>query len=158
MEKKQKICDDIQKLQAENAELIETLKRVQADFENYQKRVERENEKFRQTASKEILAALLPINDSFEKAFQLEDRGTQFVEGMKLIYSQFKIILEQNGIKPIEALHNQFDPYKHEALMRTSDKDKEHNIVVEEFEKGYLYHDDVLRHTKVKVNIHKEEK
>ncbi|MBD3249120.1 nucleotide exchange factor GrpE [Candidatus Woesearchaeota archaeon] len=127
-------------------ELTSALKQVQADFENYRKRTEKEQEKLCRSASKELIIDILPVLDSFELA--LKDKQDK---GLEMLYSQLMSILEKKGLKQIEALDKKFDPYLHEALLQEK-SEKEEGIVLEELQKGYMLNDDVVRHTKVKVS------
>ena len=129
-------------------DIINTLKQVQADFENYKKRTEKQQEDFRTYASKEILKEILPLLDSFELALKHTDKLEDFLKGMELIYVQFKDILKSQGVERIKA--EKFDPHLHEALLQ-EESDKEEGTILEELQAGYKMKDQVLRHTKVKV-------
>jgi molecular chaperone GrpE len=133
------------------SDLTESLKRLQAEFENYKKRTDKEKCEFVQIASKGIIANILPIVDSFEIAMQHTDNNTEFVNGIKLIYSQLTALLESLGLKKINAVGQKFDPYKHEVLLAENHADKEDGIVIEELQKGYMLCNKVLRHSKVKI-------
>ncbi|MBW2980366.1 nucleotide exchange factor GrpE [Candidatus Woesearchaeota archaeon] len=138
-------------------ELTETLQRLQAEFENYKKRVDKEKAEFVKYSKHELIAKLLPILDSFKLAIKNGKNNPDFFKGIELIFSQFYSALEAEGLRPIEALGKKFDPYKHEVLMQET-SDKEEDIVLEELQKGYMLNDKVLRHSKVKVSKKKEEK
>lgn len=137
--------------QAKIDELTDTLKRVQAEFENYKKRVDRDKEEFVKFAEKELIAKLLPVLDNFELALKNKDKIQDFIKGVELIYSELFSLMEKEGIKPIEAEGKKFDPELHEALL-SEKSDKEENTVLEEMQKGYLFRDKVLRTAKVKVS------
>ena len=112
-------------------------------------------------ASKNVILQLLPVMDNFELALKNTTTTTNtndkdFLKGVELIYSQFLNILRDNGVKPIKTKNKQFDPYFHEALMKV-DSNLPKNTVVEEFQKGFLLHDKVIRHAKVKVSNGKKE-
>ena len=128
-------------------ELTELLQRVQADFENYKKRVEKEKSEFVNYAKKDMILKLLPILDNFELA--LKNKEKEFHKGVELIYAQIVSILEKEGVKTINPLNEKFDPFRHEALL-TEKSDKE-DIVLEVFQKGYALNDKVIRHARVKV-------
>lgn len=130
-------------------ELTELLQRVQAESENYRKRVEREFETRRQYCNGELLQRLLPVIDSFEEALKQSGNKEEFVRGVKLIYGQLNAILKAEGLSKIECLNKPFDPYLHEVMMHVR-SDKE-GIVIGELQKGYMLKDRVLRHAKVKV-------
>ncbi len=150
------------------------LQRTQANFENYRKQTEKRIEDIRAMASKDIILQVLPVLDNFELALKNNDhtseftQGTEkskisctptktFVEGVELIYSQLFSVLENNGITVIKK--KEFDPFYHEALMKVDSKLPE-NTIVEELQKGFMLHDKVIRHTKVKISsgICKEDK
>jgi len=138
-------------------ELTILLKKVQADFENYKKRVEKEKKDFTQFASQELIKKLLPLLDSFQLALADTKNLEDFKKGVELIYSQLWQILESEGLKPVEALGKQFDPYFHEALMQ-EESDKEEGEVIEELQKGFMIKDNVIRASKVKIAKKKQEK
>jgi molecular chaperone GrpE len=138
-------------------ELTILLKKVQADFENYKKRVEKEKKEFTQFASQELVKNILPLLDSFQLALANDKDNEEFKKGVELIYSQLWQILETEGLKPIDALGKQFDPYFHEALMQ-EESDKEEGTVIEELQKGFMLKDNVIRPTKVKIAKKKEAK
>ena len=131
-------------------ELTETVQRVQADFENYKKRTEKDKEEFVKYACQNIVLDLLPILDNFELALKYTKDKEEFVKGIELVYSNFIDILDKKGLKPINALSKGFDPVMHEALMQETSKEKP-GTVIEEFQKGYMINDKVIRPTKVKV-------
>ncbi len=135
--------------QNKEKELTALLKKVQADFENYKKRVEKEQKDFIESASKELVKKILPILDSFELALNNKD-DKELHKGVELIYAQLISTLENEGLTPINALNKEFDPYLHEALMQEKSK-KPENTVTEELQKGYLFKEKVIRSTKVKV-------
>lgn len=135
-------------------ELTELLQRLQADFENYKKRVENQSKEFVKIANKDIIVKLLPILDNFELALRNDDNKEEFAKGVELIFSQFYSTLEKEGLKKIDAKEKKFDPYKHEALLQ--EEADEEGIVLEELQKGYELNGVVVRHTKVKVSKRKE--
>jgi molecular chaperone GrpE len=142
------------------AQLTETLQRVQAEFENYKKRVDNEKQEFVKYANEDFILSLLPILDSFELA--LRDKKTckdldEFMRGMQLIYSQIVSLLEQKGVKHIETKDQRFDPYKHEALLQ-EESDKPEGTILEELQKGYTINEKIIRHSKVKVAKKKSKK
>lgn len=137
---------------AELSELKDLLQRTQANFENYRKQVEKRYEEMQQFAAKEILLQLLPIIDNFELALKsscvnLED----FRKGMELIYAQLNTILEAEDVKPINTEKEKFNPYLHEALLKV-ESEQPQNIIIEEFQRGFTLHGQVLRPAKVKIS------
>ena len=131
-------------------ELTETVQRVQADFENYKKRTEKDKEEFVKYACQNIVLDLLPILDTFELALKHTKDKEEFVKGIELVYSNFIDILGKKGLESINALSKEFDPVMHEALMQEKSKEKP-GTVIEEFQKGYMINNKVIRPTKVKV-------
>lgn len=131
------------------AELTDCLQRLQAEFENYKKRVEKENNNFLKYANAGLINELLPLLDSFELALKNKESKEDFIKGVELIFAQLFSTLEKQGLRPIEAEGKPFDPYKHEVMLQEP-SDKE-GIVLEELQKGYMLYDKVLRHSKVKV-------
>jgi molecular chaperone GrpE len=94
---------------------------------------------------------MLPVLDSFEIALKNTTDKEKFIEGIKIIYAQLYSVLEAEGLKPIKATGEKFDPYKHEVLMK-QESDKPEGTILEEFQKGYTMNDKVLRHSKVKIS------
>jgi len=127
-------------------ELIQILKQVQADFENYKKRVERDQQAMICNANKSLICELLPVLDSFELALKNCDEK-EFKSGVELIYAQFIQVLEEQGIKKMET-KGKFDPYKHEALLTEPGKDGQ---ILEVFQHGYMLNETIIRPAKVKV-------
>lgn len=135
---------------------LEQLKYLQADFENYKKRVLKEREEFVKLANENLIKELLKILDDFERSLILI-KNKDDLKGLELIYENFLKILENFGLKKIEAVGKKFDPYYHEVLLKEK-SDKEEGIILEEFQRGYLLSGKVIRHSKVKVSGGKEEK
>tara|TARA_Y100000310_G_scaffold340125_1_gene434882 strand:+ start:1853 stop:2326 length:474 start_codon:yes stop_codon:yes gene_type:complete len=144
-EKKGKISDK-QKI----VEFTDTLQRLQAEFENYKKRVDKEKVHFLEYSKAELIAKLLPIIDTFELALQNSQDNKEFAKGIEMIFGQLYSLLEQEGLRKIE-VNGKFDPFKHEVLMKEG-SDKEEDTILEELQKGYMLKDKVLRHSKVKVS------
>ena len=133
-------------------ELTEMCQRVQADFENYKKRMLKEVEERRQQAKGELIASFLPILDSFELALKSKASPEEFRKGTELIYSQLVDMMRKEGVTPIKAVGHKFDPYRHEALLtETTSKAEEDEKIAEELQKGYLLKDKVLRYSKVRI-------
>ena len=127
-------------------ELTELLKKVQADFENYKKRVEKEKKQFVEYANVDFLKSLLPVLDSFDLAL----KNTPNAE-IKALYNQLWQLLSSQGLSNIEAVGSKFDPFYHEALMQEKSS-KEEGIVLEELQTGYMFKDKVIRAANVKVS------
>jgi molecular chaperone GrpE len=133
---------------------IERLQRLQAEFDNYRKRVERDAVALEAQVVDRMLLEILPVYDNMQRAFANHNEGEDpapFVEGMERIFAQFDQLLKQHGVTAIEAVDTPFDPELHEALL-VAPSDRPKNVVVEEFERGYRRGDRVLRPSKVKVS------
>jgi len=134
--------------------LVDRLKRLQAEFENYRKRMQREMQSLEDRVSDREILDFLPLFDNMERAFSSysgNDDAGSFIEGMEKIYAQFSQVLRHKGIAPMEVLGERFDPAKHEALLSV-ESDEEENVILEEFERGYVHHERLLRPSKVKVS------
>lgn len=135
-------------------ELTDRLKRQMAEFDNFRKRTEKEKSSMYEIGAKSVVEKILPVIDNFERglaAVPEEQKEDAFVTGMDKIYKQLLTSLEEMGVKPIEALGQEFDPNFHNAVMHVEDEELGENIVAEEFQKGYMYRDTVIRHSMVKV-------
>ncbi|MDD5172010.1 MAG: nucleotide exchange factor GrpE [Candidatus ainarchaeum sp.] len=131
-------------------ELEERLMRLQAEFENYKKRMAKENDFVRENASADVLLKLLPVVDEFELAMAHMDHAPhkEFKRGMELIFAKLIDLVKKEGIEEMKTLGQNFDPYKHDALRQG---DGEEGKIIEVVQKGYLYRGKVLRHAKVVV-------
>ena len=135
-------------------ELTDRLTRQMAEFDNFRKRTEREKSQMYEIGAKDIIEKILPVIDNFERglaAVPEESKEDPFVEGMEKIYKQIMTTLEGVGVKPIEAVGQEFNPDFHNAVIQVEDEEAGENIITEEFQKGYMYHDSVVRHSMVKV-------
>ena len=135
-------------------ELTDRLTRQMAEFDNFRKRTEKEKSQMYEIGAKDIIEKILPDVDNFERgiaAVPEEEKSNPFAEGMEKIYKQLMTTLEEIGVKPIEAVGQEFDPDFHNAVMHVEDEEVGENIITEEFQKGYLYRDSVVRHSMVKV-------
>lgn len=135
-------------------ELTDKYKRTFAEFDNFRKRTEKEKSAMYEIGAKDIIEKILPVVDNFERGLQTvseEEKNNPFVEGMDKIYKQLVKTLEDAGVKPIEAVGKEFDPNLHNAVMHIEDENFGENIVAEEFQKGYMYRETVVRHSMVKV-------
>ncbi len=135
-------------------ELTDRVKRQMAEFDNYRKRTEKEKSQMFETGAKSIIEKILPVIDSFERglaALTDEEKNSAFADGMDKIYKQMMSVLDEAGVKPIEAEGKEFDPNLHNAVMHIEDEAFGENIIAEEFQKGYTYRDSVVRHSMVKV-------
>jgi len=128
------------------------LARLQADFENYRRRTRQETENFYKYASEQLVCALLPVLDNFERALAAEgDSMESFKSGVEMIYRQFLDVLTTEGLAQIPAVGEQFDPARHEAVLKAESEEHPENTVIEELRRGYCLKDKVVRPAMVKV-------
>ena len=135
-------------------ELTDRLTRQMAEFDNFRKRSEKEKSQMYEIGAKDIIEKILPVVDNFERGLGSvpeEEKNAPFVEGMEKIYKQLMTTLESVGVKPIEAVGQEFNPDFHNAVMHVEDDELGENIIAEEFQKGYMYRESVVRHSMVKV-------
>ena len=135
-------------------ELTDRLKRQMAEFDNFRKRTEKEKTQMYEIGAKSVIEKILPVIDNFERGFASvteEEKANPFVEGMDKVYKQMMTTLSEIGVTPIEALGEEFNPDFHNAVMHVEDEEAGENVIVEEFQKGYLYKETVVRHSMVKV-------
>lgn len=135
-------------------ELNDKVKRQMAEFDNFRKRTEREKAAMFEIGAKSVIEKILPVVDNFERGMSSVPEDKQddpFVQGMDKIYRQLVTTLEALEVKPIEAVGKEFNPDFHNAVMHVEDENLDANIVAEEFQKGYMYRDSVIRHSMVKV-------
>lgn len=134
--------------------------RLQAEYENYRKRTDREKTRWRVSANERLLADILPVVDSLELALRHareSGAGTALVDGVDLVLKQFQDVLARYGLEPIESEGRPFDPRIHEAVMRVDDPERDDNTVLEEYQKGYTLGGRTLRPSKVSVSRRPEE-
>lgn len=135
-------------------ELTDKVKRQMAEFENFRKRTEKEKSQMYDMGAKSIIEKILPVIDNFERglaAVPAEEKENAFVDGMDKVYKQMLSTLIEAGVEPIEAVGQEFDPNFHNAVMHIEDEELGENTIAEEFQKGYKYHETVVRHSMVKV-------
>ncbi|KHE71189.1 nucleotide exchange factor GrpE [Halobacillus sp. BBL2006] len=147
--------DELEQLRQEKEEINNRLLRLQADYDNFRRRTQKEKEADRKYRSQSLVEELVPVLDNFDRALQVEvdgDAAGKFAEGMKMVYQQFKAALDKEGVEEIPAVGEEFDPHLHQAIMQVEDDNYDSNIVVEELQKGYRLKDRVIRPSMVKVN------
>lgn len=139
------------------ADLTNDLKRLQAEFDNHKKRTDKEWTERSRVATQGLVADLLPILDSFDKALETAEKGSKkdLLTGLQGLHRQLLQALQREGLKEIQA-NGKFDPFLHEALMREEREDLEDGQILEVFQKGYMLGQKVLRPTRVKVSKRKE--
>lgn len=136
------------------AELEDRAKRQLAEFENFRRRTDKEKQAMFETGAKSVVEKILPVIDNFERGLATvppEKMEDPFVDGMNRVYRQMLTELEKIGVKPIEAVGKEFDPALHNAVMQVASEEYEAGIVAQELQKGYTYHDSVVRHSMVAV-------
>ena len=136
------------------AELEDKNKRQLAEFENFRRRTEKEKQAMFETGAKSVIEKILPVIDNFERGFATvdpEDAEDAFVKGMSQVYKQMMTELDKIGVKPIEAVGQEFDPNFHNAVMQVQSEEYEPGIVAQELQKGYTYRDNVVRYSMVAV-------
>ncbi len=146
--------DLLSKKETEIKEMVDRIQRLGAEYDNFRKRTQKEKEKIYTESVSDVVASFLPIVDNMERALKAaeSEEGKGLKEGVTLIFRQLSDILDKLGVKPIEAVGGVFNPQYHNAVMHVEDENYEHSIIVEEFQKGYIYKDEiVIRHSMVKV-------
>lgn len=136
------------------SDLEDKVKRQMAEFENFRKRSEKEKTMMFETGAKSVVEKILPVVDNFERGLQAlseEEKKEPFAEGMAMIYKQLMTELDGLGVKPIEAVGQEFNPELHNAVMQVESEEYEEGIIAQELQKGYTYRDSVVRHSMVAV-------
>ncbi len=134
--------------------LEDQVKRQMAEFDNFRKRSEKEKQAMFEIGARSVIEKILPVVDNFERGLQSvpeEDKGGAFADGMDKIYKQLMTELESIGVTPIEAVGKPFDPELHNAVMQVQSEEYESGTVAQELQKGYMYHETVVRHSMVAV-------
>lgn len=125
------------------------LKRLMAEFDNFKKRSAKEREGLYNSIISDIISSLLPVIDNLEKATEAETQDEEYKKGIELVLKQFKDVLTANGVKQIEALGQPFDPALHEAVSMIQDENLGEKVVAQEYRKGYMIGNKVIRHSMV---------
>ena len=132
--------------------------RLMAEFENFRKRSDKEKDQMFETGAKSVIEKVLPVIDNFERALDMapgsgesEESTDPFMDGMKKVYKQLMDELEKIGVKPIEAVGQEFNPEYHNAVMQVDSEEYDSGIIAQELQKGYMYNDSVVRHSMVGV-------
>ncbi len=136
-------CEDIE-------EYKKLAQKIQADFENYRKRMERERQEHEKFANERIVAEFLEVKDNLERALMTQENNESVIEGITLTLKQLDNILNKHGVIELDPLNQEFDPKYHEAMV-AEDGDVQHETVADVLQKGYLLHSRVLRPAKVKI-------
>ncbi|MEN6604077.1 MAG: nucleotide exchange factor GrpE [Bryobacteraceae bacterium] len=139
------------KLAAENTDLHDRLLRRHAEFDNFRKRAKREREQYLEFSGAEMMTALLPILDDFERAMTVASNDAEYVRGIELIYKRLMEGVRKLGLEPLDAVGKQFDPNLHHAVDRVASDEAEEGTVLEELQRGYNYKGKLLRPAMVRV-------
>lgn len=135
-------------------ELEDRVKRQMAEFDNFRKRTDKEKTAMFETGAKSVIEKILPVVDNFERGLATVpegEKGSGFADGMQMIYKQLMTELDSIGVKPIEAVGQEFNPEFHNAVMQVESEEYGSGIVAQELQKGYMYRDSVVRHSMVAV-------
>ncbi|MHA2853270.1 nucleotide exchange factor GrpE [Paenibacillus lautus] len=147
---------ELEKLQAELQEQQQRTLRVQADFDNFRRRTQKEKEDLGKYASSKLITELLPVIDNFERALQASEENPEFEsfsKGVSMIFRQLESVLATEGLSAMKSVGEPFNPEYHQAIMQVESDEYEEGIVVEEVQKGYMLKDKVLRPAMVKVSM-----
>ena len=142
------------KMEEKIEELEDRVKRQMAEFDNFRKRTEKEKSHMYEVGARDVIEKILPVVDNFERGLASvpeDQKENPVIVGMDKIYNQLMTTLTDLGVEPIEAVGGEFDPNYHNAVMHVEDEELGENVVAEEFLKGYMYKDTVIRHSMVKV-------
>ncbi|MCR4673080.1 MAG: nucleotide exchange factor GrpE [Lachnospiraceae bacterium] len=138
----------------EISDLKDRLMRQMAEFDNYRKRTDKEKSQNYEIGKTDFIQKILPVVDNFERGLDAcseEDKEGSFAKGIEMIYKQLEKVLEEEGVTPIEALGKDFDPMLHNAVLQQPSEEYESGKVIQEYQKGYMYKDRVIRHSMVVV-------
>lgn len=142
---------ELQKVKTERDTLLDRLARMQAEFDNARKRAAREQQEFRDFAAADAIKSLLPVIDSFERALQVKSGASDFRSGVELIYKQLQDALAKQGVRPVPAKGEPFDPRLHEAIEMVETTEVPDHHVIDELQRGYKLKDRLLRPAMVRV-------
>ncbi|MGM0864417.1 MAG: nucleotide exchange factor GrpE [Bacillota bacterium] len=151
----QQESDELSQLEDKLNESENRYLRLRADFDNFRRRVNLESEAKEKYRAQGLITELLPALDNFERALNIDadnDQTKTLLQGMEMVHRSIVEALKKEGVEPIEAVGQEFDPHLHQAVMQTEDENFDSNVVVEEFQKGYKLKDRVIRPSMVKVN------
>ncbi len=154
-EDSKELHDTIETLQKEKNEIFEKLQRISADYANFQKRVPRQISDSINYEKEKIIKSLLPVLDNFERTIHNANKSENIealAKGVQIVYDHMLDILKSHGVEQLITTNQKFDPAMHEALVSKNEPDKEDNIVLEEYQKGYKLNERVIRPSKVVVN------
>ncbi len=145
---------ETKKLKSELADYKDKYLRLNAEFQNYRRRTEKEKNDIYKFGSEKIIKDILPILDNFERALSTSQENSEdsIKDGIEMIYKQFIDVLKKHGVEEIESIGKEFDPMLHHAVMQDESEESEPNTIIEVFQKGYMLHSKVIRPSMVKVS------
>ncbi|MCC7553911.1 MAG: nucleotide exchange factor GrpE [Methanobacteriaceae archaeon] len=146
-----KLKESLEEETKQKEEYISHSQRLQADFENFKKQTEKRNKEIIAYANESLIMNILDSYEDLGRALNNSKNEKELKEGVELIYSKLKNELKKEGLEEIKATGEQFDPFKHEALMAEENDDFKNNEIIEELIKGYSLKDKVIKYSKVKV-------
>jgi molecular chaperone GrpE len=155
LSREEQLLAEIEQLKAEKEEMYNKFLRAQADLQNFRTRVNKEKEQMMKYASQRAIEALLPVVDNFERAITASKDATDkdaLTEGIEMVFRQLQQVLEQEGVTTVPGVGSPFDPNMHQAVMQEESSEHESGIIIEEFQKGYMLKDRVIRPSMVKVS------
>jgi molecular chaperone GrpE len=135
------------------AEMQDRALRLQAEFDNFRKRTDKDRSEFAQYAGMELIRELLPVLDNFELALKTECASKDYAKGVEMIYQRMADTLKKAGLEPIDAVNKPFDPHVHQAVERFATDDTPEDTVLSEFQRGYMFKGKLLRASMVKVAV-----
>jgi molecular chaperone GrpE len=150
------VLSELDELRKQSEENYQRYVRAQADFDNFRRRAKQEKEDFAKYASLKLIEQLLPVVDNFERALSSSKETKDFdalIKGLDMTYRQLDQLLVQEGLQPIEAIGQPFNPEFHQAIMQVESEEHGEGIILEELQKGYILKDKVVRPAMVKVSI-----
>ncbi len=157
--RKEEFIKEFETTKKQLAEEKDRFLRLNAEFDNFRKRTLKEKEEFIKYANEKLILELIDVFEALERGLEnarKSDNKDKLIEGIELVYKQFKNVLEKNGLVPIKAVGEKFDHYRHEAMMQTLTDEYEEDTILEEFARGYMLNGKVIRYSKVRVAKKKE--
>jgi molecular chaperone GrpE len=151
----EKLRQDLEELRKEKDEVFSRLQRVYADYANFQKRVPKNIADTVAYEKERFIRSFLPVLDNFDRTLREAQSASNIeavVKGVEIIRDQMLAILKSYGVEPIESVNEKFDPARHEAMLRRSEPGKEDDVVLEEYQRGYMLNDRVIRPSRVAIN------
>ena len=147
------VTADRDRLAAENADLRDRILRLRAEFDNARRRFEQQRSEYVQFAAMDLVKEILPAVDDFERALQVDAGDSNYVQGVKLIYQRLLEVLKKLGLEPMDTVGQRFDPNRHQAVERVPAESAQDQIILGEFQRGYLFKGKLLRPAMVKVAV-----